>query len=324
MLVASAAEADPQLFVSLDYQLEAEHGSCPSEAAFRAMVSEQLGYDPFRSPSALTVVARARAAATGYRGSVEWYDAGGSPRGERQLTSDGADCAAFVRTMSFAIAVQIQLLAKAAGDATVAAKGAASGDEARSSPGAASAAPSAVRHDTQRRALAPRADGSEPWQILAGAGLFAAFGIAPQATAGGRVFAAARHDWFSSELGAEVTLPASYSTGGTASGFEQHVLVGSAALCLAWREWAACSVSKAGRVYVRGFGVDLPRAPSGTIALTGLRLALHRELGAPWVAAVRLETLASLGAWDVTLNRRTVWTTPAVSLSLGADLAWLF
>jgi hypothetical protein len=137
------------------------------------------------------------------------------------------------------------------------------------------------------------------------------------------MFAAGRVDWLALELGAEATLPGHYSTAGTA-GFDAHVALGSIAGCATMAAWSVCSVSKVGRVYVRGFGVEVPREPSGGILLTGARLRLDHELSGRWLGALRLESLATLGPWDVTLNQRTVWTTPLVSVSLGIDLGLLF
>ena len=96
--------AAPELFVDLQYQPDPDLAGCPSEEAFRAMIGEQLGYDPFRAGAEQKVVARARAAEHGLQGHVEWYDASGNPRGERELGSESTDCAALARAMSFAIA----------------------------------------------------------------------------------------------------------------------------------------------------------------------------------------------------------------------------
>lgn len=330
MLVASVARAESELLVSLDYELDATHDSCPREHRFRSMVSEQLGYDPFRSAAPLTIATRASRSPGGeLRGSIEWFDVSGARRGERQLSSDEGDCAALARAMSFAIAVQIQLLAQEA-ESAVAAPKASSGHETAqppSAPSRPSPARQGVRDGRGPEAALGASEASrgerEPLIVLLGGGPFVALGMAPRAAPGVRAFAAARHDWFLLELGAEATAPASYSTSDTA-GFDEHVALGSVAGCLVLGAWSICSVNKIGRVYVRGFGVELPREASGTMMLTGGRLTLSRELAGRWLAAPRVECLLPMGSWDVTLNRRRVWTTPGVSASLGIDLAWFF
>jgi hypothetical protein len=322
LLSSSVVRASEKLYVLLDYQTDATLDGCPGEATFRSMVSDQLGYDPFRSDAPLKVVARTRADAAGIRGSIEWYDAAGNPRGERELLSPDAPCTAHARALSFAVAVQIQLLAREAEDAasdTPRAKAADTVPAPRESPRAPSAtlARDAGRSDSSPLETRPA------WRFALGAGPFVTLGSSPQAAPGARLFAAARRGWFSLDAGAEATLPTSYSPAGTA-GFEQHLALGSLAGCVVMQSWSACFVNKLGRVYVRGFGVDLPRDAAGVVALTGARLALGREFSGTWLAALRLEPLASVGSWDVTLSERTVWTTPLLSLSMGIDVALLF
>jgi hypothetical protein len=325
LLGASPSRADPKLFVVLDYRLDQTLGGCPNEATFTAMVEGQLGYDPFRSPAPLKVVASAGSRAEGLRGTIEWYDASGSRRGERQLSSEHTDCVAFARAMSFAVAVQIQLLAREA-EGSASAPPAPTAAEASPPRSDAGTKPSQARpaaRDVLEPAPHAHSDERAPWRFSIGAGPFVAFGMAPRAAPGGRLFAAGRVDWFALEFGAEATLPANYSLAGTA-GFDEHVAFGSIAGCAITGRWSFCSVSKLGRYYVRGFGVDLPRDVSGGVMLTGARLMLGQELSGRWLGTLRLESLATLGTWDVTLNQRTVWTTPVVSLSLGVELGLLF
>jgi hypothetical protein len=323
LLSASTSRASPKLFVVLEYRLDQALGGCPSETAFRAMVEGQLGYDPFRSPAALKVVASGRSREEGIGGSIEWYDSSGRPRGERQLSSVHTDCVAFARAMSFAVAVQIQLLAREAEGTAPAAPAptAAESPHPRDAGATRSNAPPAAG-DVREPAPHARPEERAPWRFLIGGGPFVTLGMAPRAAPGARVFAAGRVDWFALELGAEATLPAHYSTNGP-TGFDEHVALGSIAGCVIMARWSVCSVSKLGRVYVRGFGVEVPREPSGGVVLTGARLMLDHELSGRWLGALRLESLATLGPWDVTLNQRTVWTMPLASLALGIDIGLL-
>jgi hypothetical protein len=320
---SSVGRASEKLFVRLDYRTDAALDGCPDEGTFRAMVSDQLGYDPFRADAPLKVVARTRADDTGIRGSIEWYDAAGRPRGERELVSRDAACAAHARTLSFAVAVQIQLLAREVEEAATEAPRSTVTPVAPTPPPGHSEAPSAARAQQARRSEPAQLETRTPWRFGLGAGPFVALGSSPRVTPGARVFAAAERGWFALDVGAEATLPASYSMTESA-GFDQHVALGGLAGCAVVRPWSACFVNKLGRVHVRGYGVDRPRDASGLVALSGARLALGHEFSRTWLAALRLEAVAALGSWDVNLSERTVWTTPPVSVFLGIDVAMLF
>jgi hypothetical protein len=87
---------------------------------------------------------------------------------------------------------------------------------------------------------------------------------------------------------------------------------------------SGCLVSKVGRLHVRGFGVDVPKADSGTLWQLGPRLTLSEGFGGPWYGSLRVEALASLHTWEVTLNAEEVWKTPFFALSVGGDLGLAF
>jgi len=318
----STARAEPRLFVDLDYQPDADLPGCPSDTDFRALIQGQLGYDPFRSESEQTVVARARVGEHGLQGLVEWRDASGNRHGVRELDSESRDCAALARAMSFAIAVQIQLLA----DEEAVSASSATPDQERER--AAAVAPPArppkqVRTEGRPTTSGRASSGSPGWEFMMGAGPALGFWITPHTAVQGRVFAGARRRSFALELGAEASLPSSYSTP-TGDGFEQQVTLGTVAACGVLRPLAGCIVNKWGRLAVRGFGVDVPHSPSGLVGQVGPRIMLSENLGSRFTGALRVEALATLVPWEVTLDERTVWKTPPVSLSIGFDLAAVF
>jgi hypothetical protein len=318
------AHAEPQLFVELDYRPDAEL-ACPGETAFKAMVSDQLGYDPFRLGAEQKVVARTLPAERGLRGVIEWSDASGNPRGERELGSEISDCGALARAMSFAIVVQIQLLAQEAESAGAATADQASSDDASATNRAASPPVTAPRQarDTRGPSAVDPSEREAPLQFLLGAGPALAFGLAPRTVVEGRVFGALRSGRVAFELGGEASLWSRHETA-DGSGFEQHVLSGSVAGCLLFGRFSGCLVSKVGGLYVRGFGVDVPNSDSGILVQTGPRLMLLQAFGQRWLGALRVEALASLHTWEVTLNDEEVWKTPLFSLSVGGDVALSF
>src|SRR4051812_36254213 len=75
--VAGAARTPPELSVTLGYEVDPGLRGCPTESEFRSAVSDQLGYDPFRSASAHRVVASVQESERGIDGQVTWTDAAG-------------------------------------------------------------------------------------------------------------------------------------------------------------------------------------------------------------------------------------------------------
>ena len=325
-LGASTAAATPKALVVLDYRVDPSLAGCPDEAAFHAMVESQLGYDPFRRDAQDRVVARMDAEPGRTHGTIEWRDGAGTLRGERELTSGPGACAELARTMSFAIAVQIQLLER---EGTNTASEPVPAQPSRAAPGMQSHPPSATHPrpsaEPQTDAASERSPGAEPSapRFVLGAGALVAFGIAPEWAVEGRVFAALRGRRLSLELGVETGFPSEHRTSSDA-GFEQHVVVGTSAGCVALRPFSACVVGKAGRLKVRGFGVDEPHSASGFIALVGPRVGFEQGFGDHWLAALRVEVLATLVPWSIQLNHQDVWRTPVGTFLVGADLANIF
>jgi hypothetical protein len=318
-LGSPAALADPKLFVAIDYRPDPALDNCPSEGTLRSMVGEQLAYDPFRTDAEFRIVARTRSSERELYGVVEWYDASGAPRGEREL-SERTDCTALVRAMAFAIAVQIQLLAREAESAAASANG------QSSAPPAVAPVPTvpppnsmqdAARSENERsKKTAPR------WQFLFGAGPTVAFGLAPRTAVEGRIFGGVRRAPWTLELGGSMILPSRYTTE-SGQGFEQRAFAGSAAGCHAWGAISGCLVGRVGSLSVEGFGVDVPGADSGVTVHVGPRLMLG-HLGDGWLAALRVDALVSLASWTVTLSEREIWETAPLTLALGGDLGAVF
>lgn len=285
----------------------------------RATVAEQLGYDPFRTDANLRIVARARPEGSELRGVVEWYDASGAPRGEREL-SERTDCTALVHAMSFAIAVQIQLLAREAESS--AELGAGSSPSAPPAAPVPSVLPPTPRQDNQPSNGETSSKASPSLELLVGAGPSVAFGLAPKTAVGGRIFAGVRRDPWMLELGGSVALPSRYTTE-AGKGFEQRVLAGAAVGCHAWGVLSGCVVGQVGSLSVKGFGVDVPGSDSGVIVHVGPRVMLG-TYGNGWLADLRVEALLSLVSWTVTLSEREVWDTSPLMVSLGGDFGAVF
>jgi hypothetical protein len=159
------------------------------------------------------------------------------------------------------------------------------------------------------------------FRFTVGAGPAAGFGLAPRVVVMGRVFATVRRDDLALELGAEASLPSRHTTE-PGKGFEQRLALGSLAGCVFLGVVSGCAVGNVGSLHVAGFGVDVPRSPSGIIAQVGPRIALTDLVSSRWVGSLYVEALATLVPWEITLNQREVWQTPPLTLSVGGDLAF--
>jgi hypothetical protein len=279
------------------------------------MIVDQLGYDPFRADSAHRVVTRARATMDGMRGTIEWYDAEGTARGERELHSERSDCAAFARTLAFAVAVQIQLFDQEIDDAS-----------ARTE-----APPKAPAQGVPKKVVAKASERKPPplsdpeglgWRFLGGLGLTGELGALPGVVLAGRLFAGMRRGPVGIELGGEASLPGRY-VDASGNGFEHQRAAGTLAGCGVLGLASACLLGKVGWLRVSGVGVDVPRSPAGATVQLGARLSLNPEVGR-LASAVRLEALAPLVSWRVTLNGREVFRASPVVVGLGADVGAFF
>jgi hypothetical protein len=352
LVAAGDARETPRLVAALSYKVEPGISGCPSEPDFRRAVMLPLGYDPFRNEAAHQVTAQVQSSERGLEGQVLWTDAAGNKEGERRLSSPNRDCAELARGMTFAIAVQIQLLnSSAPGEAATdrAATPRSPGDAAAPGAGAASAAPvgsspppvptpAAVPAPTaatppaaapantmvDKVAAAGPRDVAPPERFVAvGVGSRADVGFLSSPSAGARVFGGVRYDVLSFELAAFANLPTNYRQD-DGTGFSMGAFGASFAPCGHLQSLAFCVVGVVGRIRVEGFGVDDVRTPSSTFVQAGLRAALDHSFGGRFAARVYADGLATLTPHTVTLNQVPAWTTPIGAIGVGLDFVVLF
>jgi hypothetical protein len=310
--VAASTFADQtshQLSVVLAYDVDAALHGCPSESEFRDSIIKQLGYDPFRTEAAHHVVAEVKDSEGGVEGRIAWTDAVGNKEGERHLVSTRRDCGEFIRGMTFAIAVQIQILNSS---------GTASPTGAITTP--AAEAPVATAIPKPSVPVPPAAAAKE--RLSLGIGPTADLGGAPSWSGGGRLFGALRYNMLSLELGAELTLPVTLRRP-DGTGFSTTTFGATLAPCLHRDRFALCGVGSLGLLHVQGFGVDDAHSPSSPAGKAGLRLAFDEPLSQRWTIAGHVDGLATLTPRTVYLNAMPVWTTPPLALIVGLDLAVL-
>lgn len=334
----SAESPERRLVVDLRYQPGAGLRDCPDESAFKASIRDQVGYDPFEPGAPHRLVAAFHPEPPGIRGAVTWRDGAGDVRGERILYLERDDCPAFARMLGFAIVVQLELFHQDPEALTSPPPPAPSADSTAGRNDATDPAPPrATASGDSNVDTSPYSDEFGPtrdWverdtgngerngagaRLALGAGPLVGFGFTSEPALGGRAFLNARRDLFAAELGFEGSLPA-VATRHAGAGFEERLMLGSLAGCVAADPIAGCLVGKAGVLRVEGVGLDVSRVSSGFVAQAGPRFVVSHQLARGWSTALRLELLAALKPWGVTVDGREVWTMPAFGVSIGADL----
>jgi hypothetical protein len=305
------------------------------EPEFRRDIVHQLGYDPFRIDATVNVSIRVGATIRGVDGQIEWRNATGKGMGERRFLAKDGNCANLLTEMSFAVALQIQVLRTTAPAASGVASSATEKPASTEVPMPPSTVPPAAQKPDVVPSAAERGENFGPrtepaasrsssrWPMWLGIGPSMAWGISPSMTASGRLFFGVRRDNLSLEIGAEASLP-STTHQADSSGFRENLIGASAAMCAHRRAISACALGKLGQIRVSGFGVDQPRSAAGIVGQAGLRLAATFEFGGRWAATAHLDALGLLTPYTVELNRVGLWEMPRLGALAGIDLTARF
>jgi hypothetical protein len=327
LLFAGEARAAP-LTVRLEYRAGP---GCPDTADFKAVVIARLGYDPFVESAPEQVLVRIDPGARAIDGRIEWRDANGSWAGEQSFPSVSTDCPHLVRTMGFALAVQIQLLAKANAAApnangaspaeTAPASDAAKAPTVPERPIPAPPPPEAIVATAGNRAPAPA--GAPGPAFAMGAGPSVGLGMSSSPVLLGRLFGAVQWPHLSIELAAVVSLPAT-TRRPDGAGVSQQILLGGAAACATAVRWSACLVASAGAVRMAGENIDRPTAASVPILQAGARLGFRQDLGRRVFLSLRADGLLNLVRWTGSLDQVPVWTAPRTGAAIGFDVGVRF
>jgi hypothetical protein len=306
LLASSGGEARAApLTVGLDYTAGP---GCPDAADFRAAVTARLGYDPFVDGAPERVLVRIDPRDRAIDGRIEWRSGSGQWAGEQLFPSVTTDCPRLVRAMGFALAVQIQLLAKAA-----------AAPEVDVMTPAEAAIPSPKAPPVVTATAAPEATTGRPRPALAvGAGPSVGLGLSSSPVLLGRLFGAVAWPHVSLELAAAVSLPTT-TRRADGAGVSQQILLGGAAGCATAARWSGCLVASAGAV--RMAGEDIDRVTSATVPLVqaGARLAIKQDLGRRAFVNARADGLVNLIRWTGSLDQVPVWTAPRFSATIGVD-----
>jgi len=304
------ARAAP-LIVRLEY---AAGPGCPDAADFKAVVIARLGYDPFSETAPERVLVRIEPRTETIDGRIEWRDVSGKWVGEQAFPSVSTDCPRLVRAMGLALAIQIQLLAKAdaAPDANVAPA------EAGSPPEAPATIPPPEAPTLPRAAdVAPPPAGGPRPVFAIGAGPSVGLGMSSAPVMLARLFGTLAWQHISVELAAVVSLPATTRRADGAGFIQQHLL-GGAAACASVTRWNGCLVTNAGAVRMAG-EIDRPTSATVLVVQVGVRAGITQRLGRRTFLSAHADGLANLTRWTASLDQVPVWTAPRFAAALGVD-----
>lgn len=325
--VASAEQTSEQR-VALSYLVAPELRDCPDVAEFRRLTAKQLGSDPFRADAILAVKVSVEPAETGLEGAIEWSTPTSDRGGERHFALPNRHCHDLVETMSFVLAVQLQLMADESqeGAPLPADRTDENGGAITSNQGAAATKSSSAygkKPGASDTSKPPPPARSSSRAIVVGAGPSVGFGLGPSPVAQGRLFVALELDRMTVELGGEMALRSTTRLDDR-GGFYHGIVLSTLAACSRLGGLAACATAKLGRLHVEGFGIDRPEKPSGLLAQAGTRLQYSLRLGNSLVLSGHGDASYLLTPWTVDLNHVAAWTMPRLSAVVGIDTAVRF
>ena len=258
-------------------------------------------------------------------GRIEWRDSAGKWAGDQSFPLISNDCFQLARAMGFALAVQIQLLAKtgAAANPEIAPLAETAPPVAAPSPTHARTTrrhrPSGRADDRVRRHRAARPATHGPRPVFAvGAGPSVGFGMSSAPVLLGRVFGAVSWQHVSLELGARVSLPSTTRRADGAGFSQQHLLL-SAASCVAVSRWNACLLANAGQVRMAGEDIDRPSSAQVPVVEAGARVAFIQLIGPRVFLTAHADGLVRLTRWTASLDQTPVWSAPRFAAAIGID-----
>lgn len=345
---ARARAEDTELRANLVFRVDPALPGCWDEAEFRRRISHRVGFDPFHDDAPVSVHVNVSGSATAVGGRVEWKDADTGGMGERRFVAKDGNCGKLLAEMSFAVALQIEMLRPAPkpepvrtapvpplGDTGTPPSASATSDKTTTQPSMPAAPDEPVPPAPSRQTPTDRAEDSRrsgpsevdapaaQWTLSAGLGPSAVWGLSPSATADFRLFVAARRNDLSFEIGGEASSP-SDEVRWQGFGFRSRWMGGTAAFCGHRSAFSMCALGRVGELRIEGLGVDRPKSPSSVVAHTGLRLGGTAELGKGWFVGPRLEGFLLLTPHTVQMNDVEIWRMPRTSGLLGLDVGLRF
>ena len=259
-------------------------------------------------------------------GRIEWRDSSGKWAGDQSFPLISNDCLQLARAMGFALAVQIQLLAKtgAAANPEIAPL-AETVPPADAPPPQPTPAPPVVTGPSNGPTTVPGATTAAPPAtrgprpvFAMGAGPSVGFGMSSAPVLLGRVFGALSWQHVSLELAAVVSLPSTTRRADGAGFSQQHLLL-SAASCVAVSRWNACLLANAGQVRMAGEDIDRPSSAEVPVVEAGARVAFIQLVGRRVFLNAHADGVTRLIRWTASLDQVPVWSAPRFAAAIGID-----
>ena len=308
--------------VSLKY---AAAPGCPDATDFKAAVIARLGYDPFSEEAPDHVLVQIRPRGASLDGHIEWRDAQGQWTGDQRFPQRRPNCLHLVRAMAFALALQIQFLAKADAPPAVAAPVTEkpAPNEPTPPPPPPAYAPPAVIAPTLEPPAVPVVAAPLPMRharpvFAVGTGPAVGWGMSSSPVVLGRVFGAAGWQRLSLELALVMSVP-SMTRRSDGAGFSQQYLFLSAGSCGTLSRWKACLLVNAGQVRLQGRDIDRPASAAVPLLEVGARVGVVQGIGRRVFLDAHVDGVALLTRWIGRLDEVPVWSAPPFAATIGVD-----
>jgi hypothetical protein len=303
--VIPAAAADRTApAVRLIYERAEDTGDCPDTNDVMNAVRGRLGYDPFREPAELTVVARVERRGDELHATIRMSDRE-TLQADRQLTSPRADCSELASAMLLAISIAIDPLSVPPEPAP---------------PAVAGAPPAPTVVVSTPPAAAPTPRSSTSVELALGAAGNTGVSVAP--ALGFFAGAAVAHEGWSVMLEGRADLPRSRPVAG--GSIDASTLAATLVPCLRRGWFGACALG--GVAALRGAGHDLADARQVTTTYLTLGARAQAEIlrRGPLAVRAHLDLVSPLARTTVKVGGEPVWTTPPLGAALGLGIVVRF
>jgi hypothetical protein len=283
-----------ELRARLIYGVAESISGCPSEADLRQLVAQQLGRDAFAEPAGRIVLVSIQRIDESLVARVTIEDEGGSELGRREFQSSADDCDGLVHSLALAIYLSLKPIEAAAALPVPAVE-------------VAQQTASAIPTVEPIPPMKPRLNGY--------LGPEASFLTSPQIALG--VMAGARLGWpgFTGALEAHVDFPTSMQVNGGEVSVALEALDMVPCIPTGWVSF--CGVLAIGAEQVAASGLPQSRRQSVPYFAAGPRVVLAIPTGWRIGWQLQVDALVPLKPLAVRVGSQEVWSSPAISLSLG-------
>jgi hypothetical protein len=297
----------------LSYDVSADIRGCADEAMLRRRIAERLGYDFVSNDAGARLRANIREEGQELRATFSLDDASGIRKGERTLSAGKDECDELSSTMALSIAILLDphsVLGPVA-------------PPPPSPPPPPTtlivSAPEPSPFDSETPLPSPTLDDPDKTTIRLGGGPITSVGVGPGPALGATVVVGVARGPWSADFEGRADLPSSTARD-DGTQVTSSVLVGQLVPCGRVGVLRLCLLVAAGAMNARGTGAGAPETASKFYAASGIRVAAELPLATRLLLRVHPDLWAPLTPTSLAVARSTLWTTPPLALSFGADL----